>query len=333
MIVLQSFAADPWPNRVGVALKILGSLALPVGGTALLYFLQDRLVFNPARTPSGTRLVAPTHRRRAVTLRMRDGIRLRGWWHRPERDSAASAPAIVYFGGRNEEISWLTGVLSYFDGAHLLTVNYRGYGISEGRASETALSSDALELYDWLGSQPGVDSSRIAVVGRSLGTGVAAFLAAHRQVCAAVLITPYDSILEIARRRFPFAPVGLLLRYRFESVRFAAAARAPVLVLIAERDTVVPHEHTYRLIDAWGGDKRLVHIPGSDHSDIQLNPKSWSAVREFLHTRLGQSVAEQSLRASTADTGYSLPSGTARTAITAGNVRMRNSFPVSHGIG
>jgi dienelactone hydrolase len=156
--------------------------------------------------------------------------------------------------------------------------------------------SDTLDLYDWLASQPGVDPSRLAVIGRSLGTGLAAFLVAHRQVAAVVLITPYDSILEIARQRFPFAPVRLLLRHRFESVRFARAARAPVLVLIAERDSVIPHEHTYRLIDAWAGDKYVVRILGSDHSDIQLNPQSWRAVQEFLCSRVGRAVAKQSER-------------------------------------
>jgi hypothetical protein len=204
------------------------------------------------------------------------------------------AAGIIYFGGRSEEVSWLTGVWSHLGDMHLLAVNYRGYGASEGRASETALFSDALELYDWLGSQPEVDSSRQAVVGRSLGTGVATFVAAHRPVAAAVLVTPYDSILEIAGGRFPFVPVRLLLRYRFESLHFAGVARAPVLVLMAERDSVVPPDHTYRLIDAWAGDKQVVRILGSDHSDIQLNPQSWRAVREFLYSRLGESVGEQS---------------------------------------
>jgi uncharacterized protein len=274
-------------SRLAAAFKLGGVLALPVGGTALLYFLQDRLVFNPVRTPAVTRPAGSDHRRRAVTLRMRDGTRIRGWWHRPGLASPAPAPAVLYFGGRSEEVSWLTEVSSSFAGAHVLAVNYRGYGNSEGRPTEAALFSDALELYDWLAVQPGVDASRVAVVGRSLGTGVAAFVAARRSVAAAVLITPYDSILAIARRRFPWSPVRFLLRHHFDSVGFAGATRTPVLVLMAERDHVVPHEHSLRLIDAWAGEKQVVHIPGSDHFDIQLNAHSWRAVRKFLRSRLG----------------------------------------------
>jgi fermentation-respiration switch protein FrsA (DUF1100 family) len=274
-------------SRLAAALKIGSVLALPVGGTALLYFLQDRLVFNPTRTPAVSRPAGPDHRRRAVTLRMRDGTRVRGWWHRPERAHPGPAPAVLYFGGRSEEVSWLTEVSSSFAGAHVLAVNYRGYGTSEGRPSETALFSDALELYDWLVSQPGVNRHRVAVVGRSLGTGVAAYVASRRPVAAAALITPYDSIMEIARRRFPWSPVRLLLRHRFDSLGLASTTKTPVLVLMAERDTVVPHAHTLRLIDAWAGEKRVVRVPGSDHFDIVLNAHSWRAVRKFLRHWLG----------------------------------------------
>ena len=164
----RSFMAHAWSNRLRAALKVAGPLALPAAGIAVLYCLQDRLVFNPARTPSTGKPVAPSHRKRAVVLPMRDGTRLRGWWYRPQRDCAAPAAGVIYFGGRNEEVSWVSGVVSYFEGVHLLAVNYRGYGASEGRASELALSADALELCDWLKSRPGVNPARVAVVGRSL---------------------------------------------------------------------------------------------------------------------------------------------------------------------
>jgi hypothetical protein len=127
----------------------------------------------------------------------------------------------------------------------------------------------------------------MAVIGRSLGSGVAAYVAARRRVAAAALITPYDSILEIARRRYRWAPVRLLLKHRFESVRFAGLAKSPALVLLAEQDEVVPHEHAFRLIEAWAGEKQLVVIPGSDHCNIQGKRRSWLAVRAFLSRKLG----------------------------------------------
>jgi pimeloyl-ACP methyl ester carboxylesterase len=73
-----------------------------------------------------------------------------------------------------------------------------------------------------------------------------------------------------------------------------------VLVLMAERDDVVPHEHTFKLIDAWAGDKQVVHILGSDHCDIQLNAQSWRAVRKFLRDRLGHASGETTIADDTA---------------------------------
>jgi dienelactone hydrolase len=317
-VVSGFFIPHAWSNRLRTALKVAGPLALPVAGMGLLYFLQDHLVFNPARAAPIGGAVVPSHRKRAVVLPMRDGTRLRGWWYRPERGCAAPAPGVVYFGGRNEEVSWVSGVVPYFEGTHLLAVNYRGYGDSEGRASETALCADALELCDWLKSRPGVDPTRIAVVGRSLGSGVAAFVAAHRQLAAAVLITPYDSILEVARRRFPFAPLRFLLRYPFESVRLARAARAPLLALMSERDCVVPHAHTYRLLEAWQGDKQSLCIAGSDHCDVQLSPQSWHAVREFLNRHFARPSAYQRSRLLDTGTVYVPPSDALSTVMTAG---------------
>jgi dipeptidyl aminopeptidase/acylaminoacyl peptidase len=228
----------------------------------------------------------PSHRMRTVTLTMADNTRLHGWWMRPNGEVRSLQPAVIYFGGRSEEVSWVSGQLSALRGTNALFVNYRGYGRSQGRPTETGILGDALQLYDWVSSQPGVDAQRIAVIGRSLGSGVATFLAAHRAAAAAVLITPYDSMVELARRRFPYCAAALLLRHRFESVRFAQNARAPVLVLLAQSDNVVPREHALRLIAAWSGTKQVQTVEGSDHCDIQLHGETWQATETFLRKHL-----------------------------------------------
>src|SRR5436190_920528 len=83
-------------------------------------------------------------------------------------------------------------------------------------------------------AQPGVDPHRVGLIGRSLGSGVAAYVASERPAAAVVLITPYDSIVEIARRRFPYCAARILLKHRFDALGFARRARAPALMLLAE---------------------------------------------------------------------------------------------------
>jgi cephalosporin-C deacetylase-like acetyl esterase len=258
-----------------------GWLAAPLGGAVLLYLMQERLVFNPVRTPPVLIRPSANHRLRGVAIRMRDGTRLHGWYMRPVR-YVERAPAILYFGGRSEEVSWVSGPLSEMSGAHCLFMNYRGYGQSHGTPSEAALCSDALELYDWLSEQRDVDARRISIVGRSLGTGIAVYAAAMRQPAATVLVTPYDSIVEIARRRFPYCAAGVLLKHRFESMRLAVQAKCPVLVLLAQMDEIVPTERALRLVNAWPADKEVVTIAGTGHCDIQSHPETWQAIHRFL---------------------------------------------------
>jgi pimeloyl-ACP methyl ester carboxylesterase len=259
-----------------------GWITAPLGGALLLYLMQDRLVFNPVRTAPTLFRSGTTHRARAVSISMSDGIRLQGWWLRPNGPCDGPKPAVIYFGGRSEEVSWVSGQLCSLTGVHALFVNYRGYGRSQGSPTEATLLQDALELYDWIGARPGVDPRRIAVIGRSLGSGVAAYVAAHRPAAAAVLITPYDSIVEIARRKFPYCAARILLRHRFESVRFAKGAKVPALVLLAQDDDVVPREHALRLIAAWCGEKWVETIAGTGHCDIQLHAHTWQAAYSFL---------------------------------------------------
>src|SRR5215813_3550100 len=267
-----------------------GWLVAPLGGIAMLYLFQDRLVFNPINTTPSVYRAGSLHRARAITLTMRDGARVRGWWMRPLRTTPNSCPALIYFGGRSEEVSWVSAPCAGLDGVHAVFLNYRGYGNSQGKPSETSLLADALELYDWISSQPGVHGKRVVVIGRSLGSGVAAYVACQRPAAAAILITPYDSILEIARRRFPYCAAQLLLKHRFDALRFASLAKAPALVLLAEHDSVIPKQHAMRLVDAWAGPKQVLTIAGTDHCDVQAHSMSWQVMAAFLQKRFGDAV-------------------------------------------
>src|SRR4051794_39521375 len=89
-----------------------GWIAAPLGGALLLYLLQDKLVFNPVRSPPTAFRLGPSHRMRTVTLTMADNTRLHGWWMRPNGEVRSLQPAVLYFGGRSEEVSWVSGQLS-----------------------------------------------------------------------------------------------------------------------------------------------------------------------------------------------------------------------------
>jgi pimeloyl-ACP methyl ester carboxylesterase len=97
-----------------------------------------------------------------------------------------------------------------------------------------------------------------------------------------VLATPFDSMESVAKRHYPFAPVSLLLRHRFDSLSLAPRIGIPMLCIVAERDSIVPVEHAHRLHAAWRGDKRLVSIANAGHNDVSANPAFWREIGNFL---------------------------------------------------
>jgi uncharacterized protein len=181
-----------------------------------------------------------------------------------------SRSAIIYFGGNSEQVSYNVPAFGVAFPHHAIYMpHYRGYNGSTGAPSEAALHADARVLFDWVKAR----HSAITVIGRSLGSGVAVRLAATGEVQQLVLISPYDSILNIARHRYPWLPVGLLLKDRFESVRYAPKINAPTVILAGEYDLVIPPVRTAALRAAFKpGIATFKQVPRADHNSISAIP-------------------------------------------------------------
>ena len=262
---------------------LLALVAGYLGLTGLVWLSQESLMFHPrpvaggVRPPVGWRL-------EEVALTAGDGTRLAGVLVIPPGERAS---LVIYFGGNAEEVT--EGALSvredYGDRAVLL-MNYRGYGKSEGRPGERALVSDALQIFDWAAQHPAIDASRIALHGRSLGSGVAVPVAAQRPVRCVLLTSPFGSAVDVAREIYPWLPVALMMRHPFDSSRLAPTVRAPLLVLVGEDDSIIAPHHSERLAAAWGGSVERVSFRGIGHNDLQVHPGYAAAMRAFLDSKL-----------------------------------------------
>ena len=268
-------------------LPVLGVTVLLIAGVfAWVYFTQERLIFYPQALDEGTARIFQRSYPDAqpFELETERGVRLRGWLVGNGR-ARAPRPLVIYFGGNAEEVSWLGPEWSRVPAWALLLVNYRGYGLSDGRPTEAALYRDALALYDRAAGLTDIDARRVVVLGRSLGTGVATYLASQRPVAGVVLISPYDNLVEVARAVYPFLPVDRFMRYRFDSAARAGRIHAPLLALVAAQDTLILPERSRQLVQAWGGPARLEVLDGVAHGDIQLHPRYWPLIAAFLAER------------------------------------------------
>ena len=255
--------------------------ALVLGVPAWAWLTQERLIFFPQPVVSEARL--PSHAS-PLTIVAGDGTRLRGWMIESAA-MTAPAPVVIYFGGNAEEVSGTLSDPRWPRGWAIAGVNYRGYGNSEGKPGEAALLSDALAIYDAVAKRGDVDARRIVVFGRSLGTAVAMHVAADRPVAGAILVSPYDSMTAIGQLHYPWLPVSLLLRHRFDAVPDARRNTMPMLTIVGGSDSIIPAERSRALFDAWAGPKSWQAVPQAGHNDLGNDGSFWQAVAAFLVER------------------------------------------------
>ena len=226
----------------------------------------------------------PGWRLEDVSIAMRDGTRVVGLLALPP---APKPPLVIYFGGNAEEAtSYSAEAPQTYGERAALFVNYRGYGASGGKPGEAALVSDGVEIYDWATHRTDIDASRIALHGRSLGTGVAVQVATARPARCIILTSPFSSTVDVAKEFYPWLPVGLLLRHRFDSGVRAPALKIPALVISGSADTIVRPHHTDKLAAQWGGPVERVKLAGFGHNDIDLHPGYAKAIHAFLDRSL-----------------------------------------------
>ena len=271
-------------RRIAMSLLAI-AIGVVVGLPALLWWRQDSLIFQPPPAPlvapraAAGRVIAP------VGVTMADGVVLHGYLARPADTGSVRMPLVLYFGGNAEEVSWMAEMSARFPGWALLAVNYRGYGGNAGHPGEAPLVADSLALFDWAAARTDVDKARIVAIGRSLGSGVAVQLAAARKLAGVVLVTPFDSLADVAQRIYRFVPVGLLLRHPFDSLSRAGAIATPMLALVAADDTLIPPAHAKRLFEAWHGPKKWQEIARADHNSIDGDELYWQTIAAFLAER------------------------------------------------
>ena len=188
--------------------------------------------------------------------------------------------AIVYFGGNAEDVSQnLAAFAKDFPDHALYLMHYRGYGGSTGKPTEKANVADALALVE----EVRMLHPEIAILGRSLGSGIAVQVASRVVASRLILITPFDSIVELGAQMYPLLPIRWLALDTYESGKFAPDISIPTMIIEAENDEVIPHASTEKLLSRFRpGIATMMVIKGVGHNDIESNEK----YREALQTAL-----------------------------------------------
>ena len=262
---MGSNGVAPYMKSIFITLSI--SFMLYATFCVIMYATQRRQIYFP--TPE-------SHNSKTESFFLPvSGAKLKIWSLHKECE-----PAIIYFGGNAEDVAGdLADFASLFPDYAVYLVNYRGYGGSTGKPSETTLCDDAVAIFDSLADK----HRHISIIGRSLGSGVAVHLASLRPVKKLVLVTPFASLAAVAQAHLPFLPVSFLLKDRYDADSRVPKIEAPVLMIIAENDEIIPRRQRNALLEKFAGKScRVVIIPEAGHNTLDLNEQYHKSLKSFF---------------------------------------------------
>lgn len=255
----RAVASGVVPSLLRIALLLLAAYVLVC---VLAFVLQRRLQYFPDRdalpVPPGARWKGLQD----VTLHAADGVRLEAFFWPGGKDTVV---LLLHgnAGHRGDRLAWMADL--HDRGWPVFLLDYRGYGGSGGSPSEDGLVQDAEAAADWLATH---GHDRVVYLGSSIGCGVATRLAARRPPTGLILQSGAVSLLPVAQRAYPFLPLGLLMRDRFDVADDAARVTCPALSIHGDLDEIVPLEQGRALHEALGGPKQWWVVEGAGHNDV-----------------------------------------------------------------
>jgi pimeloyl-ACP methyl ester carboxylesterase len=265
-------------GRIVVMVIVLVAALGYAGLLGLLYVAQERMIFPASTLPADYRFrFDQPFEEVAIPV---PGATLSALHFRlPEPQG------LVFFlhGNGGDLSSWTTGVDFYrkvnYD---LFIFDYRGYGKSTGRIeSEAQLHADVRAAWDAVAAK--YAGKPIVIYGRSLGTGLGAYLARAVDPALLVLVTPYTSLGAAAKRAYPFAP-DWLLKYPLRTDSVIGELKTPVMLIHGSRDELLPLDNSQALLKLIRSPVEMLVVEGASHNDIQEFP----AYREGLAARLAR---------------------------------------------
>ena len=260
------------PRSIGLVRALSLPLIVLAASVALVRLLEHGMIYHPLRYPAGVwdpRLLGV--RVEDASFEASDGVRLHGWWLTSERAAAGSMnPVLLWCHGNAGNI---TGRAAHAQtladlGLSVFLFDYRGYGRSDGRPSEQGLNRDAEAAYRYLVADRQVDPRRIILLGRSLGSAPASWLASKVEHAGLVLVSPFPSARAMVRWMFAGLPVDWLMRTRLDVSSNLQHRRRPLLVIHGERDAIVPLFMGRAVFEHALPHKEFLALPDAGHNDI-----------------------------------------------------------------
>lgn len=272
-------------SNLGVRLARLALRGLKFAAVAyclvllVLLFLENMLVYPAPRYPEGD-WQATWLEHEDVSFNSADGTKLHGWYVEHPRPKAV----ILYCHGNGTHVAYIAEFLGEMRDEFQVSIfafDYRGYGRSEGKPAEKGILEDAEAAQEWLAKRAGIGKQDIVLMGRSLGGGIALHLAAENGARGVILQSTFTSLHDAAASHYPWVPVRLLMKNRYDSLSRIGRYTGPLFISHGTADRIIPFAHGQKLFAAAIGPKEFFEIEGGDHNDSE--PEHYlPALHKFL---------------------------------------------------
>lgn len=253
-----------------------------------IYFRQSAYMYEPDRdvhaTPREINIDYDD-----VRIKTDDGEVIAGWYipaFEPGKisdDPLAGSTALICHGNAGNLSDRLDMIMIFHKlNMDVFIFDYRGYGNSTGKPSESGTYTDALAAWNYLIGAKGLESESILVYGRSLGGAVATWLAAEVKASALVLEATFTSAVDMAKERFPIFPAEKFCRYKYPSIKVLENIRCPVVVAHCKEDRVIPYKYGRRLFEVANKPKLFIELDATHASGLEVDVGYQRALRKFL---------------------------------------------------
>ena len=243
------------------------------------YIFQRSLLYHPSENNyTGDQLLVSIEK---VKIKTQDNIELISWYHKKNINDYKT---LVFLHGNAGSLQNRIHKINHFKNMNInfLLVAWRGFNGNEGSPTEKGLYEDANSAIRWL-EKKGVDEKNIIIYGESLGTGIATEIAQHRKFAGVILESPFTSMIEAGYDKYPFLPVRLLLKDKYESYKKIKNIKVPILVMHGKMDNVVPF-HMGKKMYELASEPKYYYFSDYDNHMMEYNEKLLNSLKDFIYS-------------------------------------------------
>ena len=246
--------------------------------TFFLYFFQRNLLYYPTENNYyGDELKVSIEK---IKINTKNNLELLSWYHKKN----SRYKTILFLHGNAGTLENRIHKINHFKDIKInfLILSWRGFSGNNGKPTEQGLYDDAISAIRWLKNQ-GFEERDIIIYGESLGTGVATEIAQNKNFAGIILESPFTSMVDVGKNKYPFFPIGLLLKDKYESYKKIKNINSPILIMHGEDDSIVPFFMGQKMYELANEPKYSYFSKYDDHM-MEYNEKLLKELKNFIYS-------------------------------------------------